>query len=198
MKLKVELYPIDSIKPYENNAKIHTEEQIQQIKNSISEFGMNDPIAIWGKDNIIVEGHGRLEACKQLGMEQVPIIRLDGLTDEQRRAYTLIHNQTTMNTDFDYNILTAELAEITDIEMQELGFDEIDINEEDFGVDFELNDSETPKTRTITLTLSETQYAIAIQSIDLVKEEVSTDGICNINGASVYKIAQEWRRHICK
>ena len=62
MKLKVEYIPIEDIKPYENNAKIHTEEQIQQIKKSIEEFGMNDPIGIWGKENIIIEGHGRLMA----------------------------------------------------------------------------------------------------------------------------------------
>ena len=128
MKLNVEYYPIDTIKPYENNAKIHTEEQIQQIKASIEQFGMNDPIAIWGKDNIIIEGHGRLMACKELGLEEVPIIRLDDLTDEQRRAYTLVHNQTTMNTGFDIDILTEELQNI-EINMQEFGFEDINIEE---------------------------------------------------------------------
>lgn len=128
MKLKVEYYPIESIKPYENNAKIHTDEQIEQIKKSIQEFGMNDPIAIWSNDNIIIEGHGRLMACKELGMEEVPIIRLDDLTDDQRRAYTLIHNQTTMNTGFDVDILNAELENI-DIDMSDFGFDEIELDD---------------------------------------------------------------------
>ena len=127
MKLKVEYYPIDSIKPYENNAKIHTEEQVAQIIRSIQEFGMNDPIAIWSEDNIIIEGHGRLMACKELGMEEVPVIRLDDLTDEQRKAYTLIHNQTTMNTGFDVDILNAELESI-DIDMSDFGF-EIELDE---------------------------------------------------------------------
>lgn len=86
MKLKVEYLPIDEIKPYENNAKIHTPEQIEQIKASIRQFGMNDPIGIWSKDNIIVEGHGRLIACLELGYTEIPIIRLDDLTDEQRKA----------------------------------------------------------------------------------------------------------------
>ena len=104
MKLKVEYIPIEDIKPYEKNAKIHTDEQIEQIKKSIEEFGMNDPIGIW-RDNIIIEGHGRLMACKELGMTEVPVIRLDDLTDDQRKAYTLIHNQTTMNTGFDLDIL---------------------------------------------------------------------------------------------
>ena len=126
MKLKVEYIPIDSIKPYENNAKIHTPEQIEQIKTSINEFGMNDPIGIWGNDNLIVEGHGRLMACKELGMNEVPIIRLDELTDDQRKAYTLIHNQTTMNTGFDIDILNEELANI-EFDMSDFGFElEID------------------------------------------------------------------------
>ena len=135
MKLKVEYIPIDDIKPYENNAKIHTEEQIEQIKKSILEFGMNDPIGIW-KDNIIIEGHGRLMACKELGMQEIPVIRLDDLTDDQRKAYTLIHNQTTMNTGFDLDILNEELQSI-DLDMSFFGFDEIEepeieINDDDF------------------------------------------------------------------
>lgn len=139
MKLKVEYIPIGEITPYENNAKIHTEEQIEQIKKSIEEFGMNDPIGIWGKDNIIIEGHGRLMALKELGWDEVPVIRLDDLTDEQRRAYTLIHNQTTMNTGFNIDILNEELQSI-DLDMSFYGFDEIeepeiDIHDDDFDIE---------------------------------------------------------------
>ena len=130
MKLKIEYMPVDELKPYDKNAKIHTPDQIEQIKNSIREFGMNDPIGIWGEDNVIVEGHGRLQACKALGMKEVPVIRLDDLTDEQRRAYTLVHNQTTMNTGFDLDVLNEELDNI-DIDMSDYGFDiEIDDIEE--------------------------------------------------------------------
>ena len=100
---------LEDLKPYENNAKIHTPEQIEQIKKSIEQFGMNDPIGIWGKDNIIVEGHGRLEALKELGYNEVECIRLDHLTDEERKAYTLAHNKLTMNTEFDFDILEEEL-----------------------------------------------------------------------------------------
>ena len=123
MKLKVEYMQTEAINPYKNNAKIHTEEQIEQIKSSITQFGMNDPIAVWGEDNIIVEGHGRLIACKQLGIEKVPVIRLDELTEEQRIAYTLVHNQTTLNTGFNIDILNAELDNIEYIDMSEFGFD---------------------------------------------------------------------------
>ena len=120
-KLKIEYVDIESIKPYVNNAKKHPEEQIEQIKKSIEKFGMDDPIGIW--KNEIVEGHGRLIACKQLGMTEVPIIRLDHLTDEERKAYTLAHNKLTMNSDFDLDILNDELDDILNIDMSDFGFD---------------------------------------------------------------------------
>lgn len=142
---------INEIKPYKNNAKIHTKEQIEQIKMSIQEFGMNDPIAVWGKDNIIVEGHGRLEALKELGYTEVDCIRLDHLTDEERKAYTLAHNKLTMNTDFDFDILDSELADIADIDMSDFGFDlsfedeKKEVEEDDFDID--KNIPEEPKAK---------------------------------------------------
>ena len=129
-KLKVEYIDTGELKPYENNAKIHTDAQIEQIARSIQEFGMNDPIAVW-KDNEIIEGHGRLLACQLLGIKEVPIIRLDGLTDEQRRAYMNVHNQLTMNTGFDIELLAKELGRIENIDMQQFGFDISSMEPED-------------------------------------------------------------------
>ena len=120
-KLKIEYVDINSIKPYKNNAKTHPQEQIEQIKKSIEKFGMDDPIGVW-KDEI-VEGHGRLIACKELGYTEIPIIRLDHLTDEERKAYTLAHNKLTMNSDFDIDILNEELAQFETIDMGDFGFD---------------------------------------------------------------------------
>lgn len=120
--LKIEYVKKEDLKPYVNNAKIHTAEQIEQIKKSIQEFGFNDPIAVW-KDNVIIEGHGRLLAVMEMDdIDKVPIIRLDDLTDEQRKAYMLVHNKLTMNTDFDIDILSIELDDIVDIDMTEFGF----------------------------------------------------------------------------
>lgn len=119
-KLKIEYVDINSIKPYEKNAKEHPKEQIEQIKKSIKQFGMDDPIGIW--HDTIVEGHGRLIACKELGFTEVPVIRLDHLNDEERRAYTLAHNKLTMNSDFDLDILNEELANFDTIDMSDFGF----------------------------------------------------------------------------
>lgn len=121
MKLQVEYVPIGSIKPYDKNAKTHPQEQIEQIKRSMQEFGNIDPVGIWHGE--IVEGHGRYEAAKQLGYTELPVIRLDDLTDEQRRAYALVHNKLAMNSPFDIDILEDELASIGNIDMSELGFD---------------------------------------------------------------------------
>ena len=131
MDLKIEYVSTDAIRPYAGNAKLHPEQQILQIKKSIQEFGFNDPIAVW-KDEI-VEGHGRLIAAKELGIETVPIIRLDGLTDEQRRAYTLVHNKLTMNSGFDTELLALEIENIPSLDMEEFGFELPDLEEPDDG-----------------------------------------------------------------
>lgn len=140
MNLKIEYLDINELKPYKNNAKLHPQEQIEQIKNSIKKFGMDDPIGIW-KNNEIIEGHGRWIACKELGYKEVPVIRLDHLTDEERKAYTLAHNKLTMNSGFDLDILNTELENI-DIDMSDFGFDldfdddlDIEENEEDNNVE---------------------------------------------------------------
>lgn len=139
MQLEIIYLPTDLLTPYKNNAKLHPQEQIDEIKASITEFGMNDPIAICGKENIIVEGHGRLIACQQLGIKTVPVIRLDHLTEDQRKAYTLAHNKLTMNTGFDLDMLQKEIEDIS-LDMADFGFGDIDETmpeiEED-GFDFE-------------------------------------------------------------
>ena len=130
MELKIEYMALDKLKPYEKNARKHQEADLSTIKASITEFGMSDPIGVWGKDNIIVEGHGRYMACKELGIEQVPVIHLDHLTDEQRRAYALAHNKTAEMSEWDFDLLGDELADIFDIDMSDFGFDLTEEEEE--------------------------------------------------------------------
>lgn len=125
MALKIEYLDKNDLKPYVNNAKIHTDGQVEQIRKSIEKFDFNDPIAVWG-ENEIVEGHGRLLAAMEMdNIETVPVIRLDHLTDKQRKAYALAHNKLTMNTGFDASILEIELADIGDIDMEQFGFERV-------------------------------------------------------------------------
>ena len=119
---------ISELTPYKNNAKKHPKKQVELIMNSIKEFGMIDPIGIWGDQNIIVEGHGRYLACKKLGITNVPCIRLDQLTDEQRKAYTLAHNKTA-ESEFDWDVIDLELQDLN-IDMEQFGFEFVDEEEE--------------------------------------------------------------------
>lgn len=128
--LKIEKINIEDIREYENNAKEHPEWQIEQIKKSIEMFGYNDPIAI-DENNMIIEGHGRFLALKSLGYKEVDVIRLKGLTEEQKNAYSIVHNKLTMNTDFDIEKLkfTFNELQIADFDLSLLGFENIEIEE---------------------------------------------------------------------
>lgn len=123
MELIIEYLPVDSLTPYEKNARKHQKIDVDAIAASIREFEFDDPIGVWGEKNLIVEGHGRLMAAKKLGMETVPVIRLDHLTDEQRRAYALAHNRTAELSAWDDVVKELELSSISDIDMSLFGFD---------------------------------------------------------------------------
>lgn len=131
-ELKITMAKVDELVPYAGNAKLHPFEQIEQIANSIEEFGNNDPIAVWHNadgEMEIVEGHGRLLALKKLGIEECPVICLDHLTDEQRRAYVHIHNKLNMNSGFDIGILSSEIEQLDSFDWGEFGFDDFDLAE---------------------------------------------------------------------
>ena len=125
MELKIIYLSPDELTPYEGNARKHAPEDIDQIKASIEADGFLDPIGIWGDQNIIVEGHGRQIAAKELGLETVPCIRLDHLTDTQRRDYAIRHNRTAELSGWDFGKLEEEIArlEIEGVDLSGLKFD---------------------------------------------------------------------------
>ena len=153
--MKIESIDINKLVPYERNAKLHPVEQIEQIKKSISEFGNNDPIAI-DEDNIIIEGHGRYTALKELGYKKAECIILSGLSEEQKKAYRIAHNQLTMNTDWDMDLLKEELTKIS-LDMSDLGFDEellnsiedeyTEVHEDNFDLEEALEEIDEPKSK---------------------------------------------------
>ena len=129
MSLKVVQMPLASLAEFSGNAKIHDEANVEAIRASIRRFGNCDPIGVWTTPDgtvEIVEGHGRKMALEAEGYEVADVIFLDHLTDEERRAYALAHNQTTMMSDFDLEILEAELDALADFDMGDFGFDVAD------------------------------------------------------------------------
>lgn len=127
-KLRVEWVPTADLVPYAGNAKIHTDEQISEICESIKQFGFSDPVGAWHDEDghaVIVEGHGRVMAAHELGLDTVPVVWLDHLDDEGRRAYGLVHNQLTMGTGWDDEALAAELASLADMDLGGMGFDDM-------------------------------------------------------------------------
>lgn len=120
-ELKIEYLKVSDLVAYPLNTREHDDYDVAQIRKSIEQYGFNDPIGIW-KDNIIIEGHGRLLAAQQLQMETVPVIRLDHMTDEQRRAYGIMHNKTAELSKWDFDALETELSDL-DLSMFDIDFD---------------------------------------------------------------------------
>ena len=132
-KLQIEYLPPSKLKPYARNARKHGADDVEAIEESIEEFDFSDPIGVWGPENLIVAGHGRLLAAKAKGLKEVPVIHLDHLTEEQAKAYRLAHNRTAELSSWDEDLKRAELQAIQTLNMEEFGFEAdemLDIPEE--------------------------------------------------------------------
>lgn len=128
----------DELTPYEKNTRQHTPTDIEQIKTSIQRLGFDDPIGIWGEHNIVVEGHGRLIAAKELHLDKVPCIRLDHMTDTQRRDYAIRHNRTQELSSWDFEALEEEIAALMlqGVDLTDLKFALKNLAEEDPAQEF--------------------------------------------------------------
>lgn len=119
---------LKDIKPYDKNPR-KNDNAVEQVANSIASFGFKVPIVI-DKDNVIVCGHTRYKAVKKLGLDKVPCIIADDLTDEQIKAYRLADNKVSEKSEWDFDLLGEELNNIFDIDMSDFGFDLIEEEEE--------------------------------------------------------------------
>jgi hypothetical protein len=195
-ELEVREMAVADLVPYANNAKKHPKEQIDQIAESISEFGNCDPIAVWHNEDgeaEIVEGHGRVMALKQLGIDTAPVICLDHLTDEQRRIYTHVHNQTTINSGFDEQALIEDMDNLN-ADWEALGFEEyMPVTDEGFGTEFELPDGDKPNVSQATFILAPEQRDFIMDALkNATCDEDDTFGNVNRNGNALYAAIKEW------
>jgi ParB-like chromosome segregation protein Spo0J len=126
----LKLVSIESLKPYEKNARTHSDEQLEQIEKSIKEFGFTNPILVDGERGIIA-GHGRLAAAKRAGLREVPVIDLSYLTPAQKRAYILADNKLALNAGWDTQLLAAELEALRadDFDISLVGFSDEELAE---------------------------------------------------------------------
>jgi len=160
---------VSKLIPYINNARTHSESQINQIAASIKEFGFRNPILIDG-DNGIIAGHGRVMAAKKLGLTTIPYIDCSDLTEAQKKAYIIADNKIALNAGWDEELLKLELEdiEVSDIDMELLGFSD-----------------------------EELKRLIGVEDIDTEEGEITDDGNRNlllvefINESELQKIFEE-------
>jgi len=128
--LQVEQWPADRLLPYAANARTHSDDQVAQIAGSIAEFGFNVPCLVDEK-GVLIAGHGRLLAARHLGLDTVPVIRLEHLTEAQARAFRIADNQLALNAGWDEDLLRTELQELNEdgVDLELLGFAERELAE---------------------------------------------------------------------
>ena len=120
-----ELIDIDKLAPYKRNARVHSKEQIKKICASIQEFGFISPCIV-DATNGLIAGHGRVEAAKQLGIRHVPCVRVEHLTEAQKRAYIIADNRLAELSEWDADLVNVELEDLKllDFDVELIGFDE--------------------------------------------------------------------------
>lgn len=126
---KIENLPTGDLIPYAGNSRTHDAAQVGQIAASIKEFGFTNPVLI-DADNGIIAGHGRVLAAQKLKLDQVPCIRLEHLTDAQKRAYVIADNKLALNAGWDDEALKAELERLQEdgFDLDLIGFDENELD----------------------------------------------------------------------
>ena len=112
-QLRIEYLLLAGLQPYDRNARTHSAEQVSQIATSMRTFGWTNPILV---DELIIAGHGRLLAARELGLAEAPVIRIAGLTEQQRRALTIADNKLGLNAGWDDKLLAAELQTLGDLQ----------------------------------------------------------------------------------
>lgn len=199
MAKRIELWPIERLVPYARNSRLHSPEQVAQIAASIAEFGFTNPVLVDGNDGIVA-GHGRLAAAKELGLEMVPVVVLDHLSERQRRAYVIADNKLALNAAWDVDVLAGEIEQLRDdgFDLDLVGFSEAEIEGLLSGLAQELDEmpelasGDKQPVQQMTFTLHDDQALIVKEAMEKAKAMgpfVDT-GNDNSNGNAIARVAE--------
>ena len=195
--MKIIEKPTAEILPYENNPRFN-DNAVEPVAKSISEFGFKVPIVI-DSSGVIICGHTRFKAAQQLGLEKVPCVIADDLSDEQIKAFRIVDNKTGELSSWKVDDLNAELIALSEIDMKSFGFDTgaiegVNISPDKFSEDF-LLPTETNAERKefqITAIFHEKQSKLIRKAINQVGEPKETFGNTNQMGNLLYEIIRQW------
>lgn len=206
--LKIEYIKLSELKHYDQNSRTHSEEQVQQLINSITEFGFVNAVLI-DENNELIAGHGRSKAAERLGMDKIPAVRLVGLSKEQQKALRIADNKLSLNAGWDYDLLAREIQDLqlADYDVDILGFSDEELNniidmgfEDTPETEPALKDGDRDPIRNMTFTISAEQLTLIKRVLDLTSKLEPTDpaGINdNRNGNALYYICQFFENN-CK
>lgn len=191
--------PVDALTPYDKNARVHSDEQIDQIIASIKEFGFTAPLII-DENNMILAGHGRFAAAKKMGLEFVPCIVLRHLSPEQKRAYVIADNRIAENAGWNKELLALELTEldIAEFNLSVIGFSDKELEKllpsESAITDGmpELPEGEKSSYQQITFTLHNTQAEMVKAALAVAKKMRPFDETLNknSNGNAIARVCE--------
>ena len=198
-KLFVEYLKTADLIPYVNNSRTHDQAQVKQIAASIREFGFTNPILV-DEQRSVIAGHGRIQAAEVLGLDEVPTITLEGLSEAQRKAYVIADNQLALNAGWDIDSLRVEIERLQefDFDLSYLGFDD-DVLKQLLDIEIELPDlpdGDRDPFQQKTFTLHDDQAQSVDDAVTLARTSPLADtGLNeNSNGNALALICDEWLR----
>lgn len=180
---------IKDIKPYEKNPR-KNDAAVPDVAESIKQVGYITPIVV-DEDNVVLCGHTRLKALKRNGEKEVDgVLRVSGLTDEQKRKYRLLDNKTNEKAEWDFDLLAEEIA---DLDFSGFDLDWGIVTPDEFGEDFELPYGDKSEICQMTFTLHNEQAELIKYAMGLVKDDITeTFGNSNSNGNALYEVVRQW------
>lgn len=188
MTKELKAVALDELKPYENNPRVN-DNAVGAVAESIKQCEYVAPIIV-DEDMVILAGHTRLKALQELGRDTAEVMIVSGLSEAQKRKYRLLDNKTNELAMWDFDKLDIELADL-DFESFDFGFAEY--NDEGYGTDFTLDDSERSDICQITFYLHEEQKGLIEYAMSLVEDEVhETFGNQSKAGNELYEVVRQW------